>query len=243
MVERIGHRGCPLHVMENTMGSFAFAFSHGADAVELDVQMSKDGHAVVMHDDTVDRTTDGSGLVADMTLAELKKITVSGGGCEESQGIPLLTEVLQEFAGVPQRKIYIEVKHGKDAQHVARLVNEAVSQGEWSYAQLVMISFDDGVVEAVREVDGQIPLGLTFEDNVPEEVIIDLLKREKVEYINLNIKAVKGDLVQKIHQLGARVNVWTVNEWDEMKQCVDALVDGVMSDDIVLLSQMLDENC
>ncbi len=240
MIAKIGHRGCPVYVAENSMESFAFAFAYGADAVELDVQMSKDGYAVVMHDDVVDRTTDGVGVVADLTLAELNKIQIIDG--DERRKIPLLTEVLYEFSGVEGRTVFIEVKHGADAQKVAQLVQEAVKNGGWNYSQLVMISFDVGIVVAVRKVDVHIPLGLTFEDAVANAEILAVLEREKPDYININIKVVSAEFVEEIYQRGARVNVWTVNDAQGVKACVDAKVFGVMSDDIILLNQEIDED-
>ncbi len=234
MIAKIGHRGCPVHVAENSMASFALAFAQGADAVELDVQMSKDGYAVVMHDDTVDRTTDGVGLVADLMRAELKKMQIVDG--DEGREIPLLTEMLHAFSGVEGRTVFIEVKHGADAQKVAQLVQKAVSQGGWNYSQLVMISFDVGIVAAVRKVDAHIPLGLTFEDAVADAEILAVLEREKPDYININIKAVSAELVEEIHQCGAQVNVWTVNDAQGVMACVNAKVDGVMSDDVMLLN-------
>ena len=79
MPKIIAHRGSSAHAPENTIAAFRLALEQGADCVELDVMLSKDGHLVVIHDDTVDRTTDGKGAVRDMTLKELRSLDAGGG--------------------------------------------------------------------------------------------------------------------------------------------------------------------
>src|ERR1044071_10471953 len=92
----VAHRGASAEQPENTLRAFEAAVDLGADAVEFDVRMSADGHAVVVHDPAVDRTTDGHGLVRDLTLAELKALRVrsSRGGEADQQEIPTLDETL-----------------------------------------------------------------------------------------------------------------------------------------------------
>src|SRR6266545_5505015 len=91
------HRGACAHAPENTMASFELALAHGADAIELDVKLSSDGYVVVHHDDTVDRTTDGTGRIKNLTLAELKKLDAGSFLSEKFKGekIPTLEEVFE----------------------------------------------------------------------------------------------------------------------------------------------------
>ncbi len=100
---KIAHRGASAYEPENTLRSFKRAFDMKADMIELDVRMSKDGHLVVIHDSTVDRTTNGRGLVRDMTLAELKKLDAGKG-----ERIPTLEEVIE--VGLEKTKFAIEIK-------------------------------------------------------------------------------------------------------------------------------------
>jgi glycerophosphoryl diester phosphodiesterase len=100
----VAHRGASAYEPENTIRSFDNAFQLGADFVELDVRLSKDGSLVVIHDEAVDRTTNGSGLVRDLTLSELKLLDAGKG-----EKIPTLEEVLELFSE-PEHKFFIEVK-------------------------------------------------------------------------------------------------------------------------------------
>lgn len=101
MVDVVGHRGCAERWSENTLLGFRRAIALGVDAVECDVQMSADGAAVIVHDDCVDRTTDGSGAVADMTLAQLRRLDFGRG-----ERIPTLAEVLELFGDAGTRLLW-----------------------------------------------------------------------------------------------------------------------------------------
>jgi len=108
MVKIVGHRGAPALVAENTIESFKKAIESGADYIECDLDLSRDGRIVVMHDDTVDRTTNGRGFVRDLTLAELTALTIPGGF-----NIPTIEEVLE--LGFP---VMMDLKsYGKDDSH------------------------------------------------------------------------------------------------------------------------------
>lgn len=109
---KIAHRGASAYEPENTLRAFKLAFDMKADMIELDVRMSKDGHLVVIHDSTVDRTTNGSGFVKDMTLAQLKKLDAG-----KSEKIPTLEEVIE--VGVEKTKFAIEIKeHGTERKTI-----------------------------------------------------------------------------------------------------------------------------
>ncbi len=99
---KIGHRGAPVQLPENTISGFHRAVALGVDGIELDVHLCKSGEAVVIHDDTVDRTTDGRGRVADMTLSELRGLRVNGTEC-----VPTLAEVFEALGDI---RYYIEIK-------------------------------------------------------------------------------------------------------------------------------------
>lgn len=94
-----GHRGACAHAPENTLASFRLAFDQGADAIELDAKLSRDGEVVVFHDSTLDRTTNGTGRVDSKSLAELRELDAGSHFSEQFRGekIPLLLEVLEEF--------------------------------------------------------------------------------------------------------------------------------------------------
>jgi glycerophosphoryl diester phosphodiesterase len=114
---KIAHRGASAYEPENTLRSFILAFDMKADMIELDVRMSKDGHLVVVHDSTVDRTTNGRGYVKDMTLAELKKLDAGKG-----EKIPTLKEVIE--VGVKKTKFAIEIKERGTGKKTINLIKE-----------------------------------------------------------------------------------------------------------------------
>jgi glycerophosphoryl diester phosphodiesterase len=147
----IAHRGASADAPENTLEAFQLAIEQGADALELDVRLSRDGVAVVMHDAVLDRTTDRTGAVADLTFGELKRAD-AGAGFRDPAGspvwagrgvrIPALTEVLEAFPAVP---LLIEIK-SPEAQHaVARDIEQAGAAG-----RTVMAAFSRGALDVLR---------------------------------------------------------------------------------------------
>lgn len=114
---KIAHRGASAYEPENTLRSFKLAFDMKADMIELDVRMSKDGHLVVIHDRTVDRTTNGHGYVKDMTLAELKKLDAGKG-----EKIPTLEEVIE--LGAKKTKFAVEIKERGTEKKAVSLIKE-----------------------------------------------------------------------------------------------------------------------
>jgi glycerophosphoryl diester phosphodiesterase len=110
----IAHRGASAEAPENTIAAFELALLHGADGIELDVHLSRDGHPVVIHDFALERTTDGSGLVREKTVRELKRLDAGGwrGGSFRGQRIQTLQEVFERFRD--RTRFWIELKGGSD---------------------------------------------------------------------------------------------------------------------------------
>jgi glycerophosphoryl diester phosphodiesterase len=133
----IAHRGDRAHAPENTMRAFAQAIATGADAIELDVHLSADGQVVVCHDDTVDRTTNGTGTVSSMPYATLRTLNAGGG-----ERIPLLTDVLDAFADVP---LVIDFKANAATEPALTLLDKAGARG-----RVVLGSFDAAPIALAR---------------------------------------------------------------------------------------------
>lgn len=157
----VGHRGAREKAPENTIASFQQAVDDGADSVELDVQLSKDGVYVVIHDDTLDRTTNGSGPVKEHTLAELKSLDAGSwfGDQSEFKGerIPTLEESLEWAQG--RTKVDIEVKQNPDVPMTSRsLINLIKAKG--MEGQVAVTSFDRKFVEAVEARAPEIETGV-----------------------------------------------------------------------------------
>lgn len=175
----MAHQGGAGLALSNTIVAFRNALKVGADGLELDVHATKDGEVVVTHDDTVDRTTDGTGAVKDFTLAELKKLdagyrfTPDNGQTYPYRGqgitIPTLREVLAEF---PDQRINIEIKQSEPPieSKVLEVIDEMGMRD-----MVLVVSFDDAVMKWFREMAGDIAAGAT-ENEIRTFVIYLTLK-------------------------------------------------------------------
>ncbi len=217
---KIGHRGAPKRLPENTISSFRNAIDLGADGIELDLHLSKDGELAVIHDDTVDRTTDGKGKVADFTLAELRKLRMEGG-----EHVPMLAEVLEALGR--DAHYFIEVKVAEAALPTARLVQEYIARG-WDAEKLCLISFQHG---GLREVAKQFPVlytGASFVDIGPGQV--EKAKSDGMRAIIPNYKRLTAEQVKQAHDLGLGVIAWTVNDAEDIARVAGIGVNGIISD-------------
>ncbi|MCX6796948.1 MAG: glycerophosphodiester phosphodiesterase family protein, partial [Candidatus Doudnabacteria bacterium] len=151
-MEIVGHRGASGYAPENTLLSFSKAMEIGCDWVEMDIRLSKDGHAIVIHDATVDRTTNGRGLVADMTLEEIKKFN-----CAEKQKISSLEEVI--ILCQNKIKFLIELK----APGTPKVVSKIIS--DYKIIQdVLIISFDLKLLKEIKILNPQIKVGYLFKN-------------------------------------------------------------------------------
>ena len=248
----IAHRGGRGIAPENTLVGFQEGLRVGADVLELEVHLTADGHLVAIHDDTVDRTTDGSGPVREMTLREVKgldagyRFTRDGGKTYPYRGqgvvVPELEEVYQEFPNVP---VNVEIK--EDQPDIERALWQAI--GEAADRTLV-VSGKTSIIRRFREVSGgRVATG----SSATEIVVFDLLRRVRLSrflgqsyqalqvpegYRNI-LRLVTPKFVRAAHRLGVRVDVWTVNTEPEMRRMLAAGVDGIMTDRPDVLSRVL----
>lgn len=235
----VGHRGNRAHAPENTIESFAQAVSLGADAIEFDVRVTADGIPVVHHDPTVNRTTDGTGEVARMTFAELRKLdagaryTKDGGTSFPYRGmghrIPSLDEVLEAFPSTP---VLIEIKTPLAATQVRKSL-EAHGAEERALVDAMDIL-------AVRAFAGSaIAVGAARND-VARAMVDVLLGRGltsmnyralcvPLEYYGLPLPVRRFASVAPAHD--CRVHVWTINDPALAKDLWSAGVNGIISDD------------
>lgn len=212
---RIGHRGARAYEVENTLRSFGRAIELGVDAVELDVRRTKDGRAVVMHDDSVDRTTDGSGLVSELTLEEIKGFVTENG-----ERIPTLGEVLDFVGG--RVKVLIELKEVGVEEEVVGLVRE-----KGLVEKVIVISFLEEALRRVRELDEDIVTGLIYvRHKNPIKAALEL----KAEYLLSLYRFTHSADVRKAHEAGLKVIVWTINKPEEATEYKKKGVDGITTD-------------
>lgn len=223
----IAHRGASGHAPENTMAAFRKAVAMGATFIETDLQMSRDAHLVAIHDATVDRTTNGQGVVHDMTLAELRKLDAGSWFGSEFVGerIPTLEELLA-FSKKNDVVFYLEIKPQGSWGGEHALIGALRESGEIPRA--VVISFDASVVLKLRKIEPTLMTGLLYDGQIEKPL-------EKAVEVGARQLAVRGDLVTPAMLSAARkkdlqVVCWTVNNSAHMRALMAAGVDGIMSD-------------
>jgi glycerophosphoryl diester phosphodiesterase len=251
----LAHRGASARAPENTLKAFRMAVEAGAGGLELDVHLTRDGHVVVIHDATVERTTGGTGAVAEMTLDELRafdaghNFSPDGGRTRpyHSRGllVPTLAEVLQEFPGV---SVNIDMKEGRPGIEAAVLgvLREAGAEG-----RALAVSSRHGAVRRFRKIsEGRISTGASR----LETGIFYILSRLRLERLirpayaalqvplqHRGIPLVTRRFVEAAHARGVRVDVWTINEAGEMRRLLDLGADVIMTDRPETLAGVLRE--
>jgi glycerophosphoryl diester phosphodiesterase len=213
---RIGHRGAAGHAPENTLAAIRKGISLGANFVELDVQRTCDGRLVVMHDETVDRTTDGTGLVAAMTWDEVRLLDAGDG-----EGVPLLEAALAEMSGLVGAML--EVK----AAGIGADLYGAVRAAEFS-GPVIYASFLHAEIAALRGID---PLARTMAlvECVPASGA-GFARDAKAQMVGLDHELASADSVAMLHEAGLEVWLYTVNEPEMIRRAIDLGADGVISD-------------
>lgn len=225
----IGHRGASADAPENTLAALVLAAEHGADGVEFDVQQTADGELVVIHDDTVDRTTNGTGVVTKMTLAQLRELDAGSG-----QSIPTLDEV---FETLGQHILYnVEVK---EISLRDRGTETAVSDRIHAHnleTRVIVSSFSPWAVRRARQhLTRSTPVALLREAGWQRFCYL-LASGEADHPQNMLVDAA---YMAWARQRGWRVNVWTVDEPVEAQRLVTLGVDGLITNKPKFLRQQL----
>lgn len=223
-----GHRGACGYTPENTVVSFLQALEMGAHGVELDVHLSKDGHLVVIHDESLEKTTNGTGLVVEKTLAELKALDAGShkGGEFAGLQIPTLDEVFEALAG----RIAVNVEMKADTDGIEQAVADCIARHDMT-DKVIISSFKPTVLK--RFADGQPHLKLGFlidpfdEDAEALKIWMSSIKHHARHPHYMTIDAA---YVRVAHQFGYRVNTWTVNDVDHGVKLAEMGVDCVMTD-------------
>jgi len=219
MVLRIGHRGAAGYEPENTLRSFRKAIELKADMVELDVHVCKSGEVVVIHDDTVNRTTNRTGKVHELTLSELQRFDAG-----KSERIPTLVEVMSLIDGAAG--INIELKGTGTAEPVHRITEEFMEKG-WKKSDFMVSSFNLEELSAFESLS-DIRIGQLYVHY--NESILE--KAEQLNAFSLNpyYKGITMDFVKDAHDSDLRVFPWTVNDPMDIVEMKALNVDGIISD-------------
>ncbi len=223
------HRGASAYAPENTIPAFKMALEMGVDGIELDVHESSDGKLMVIHDETLDRTSNGKGRVVDMTCQELKKLDFSNGNEKfKNARIPMLREV---YGLVKNTNITINVEVKSDIviyygiwNKLIELEREMGMQG-----RIVYSSFNHYVLMKLREVDPSCKIGLLYSNGLVDPwVYANHLKAEAIHPHYLVALKAEG-LISGCRKAGIDVNAWTVNDKDAMRELIDANINAIIT--------------
>jgi glycerophosphoryl diester phosphodiesterase len=230
----IAHRGASGTAPENTLAAFRRAAEIGAGFIETDLQLSRDARLVALHDDTLDRTTNGSGPAAAKTLDELRTLDAGawfrGSRPDGARGkfagerIPTIEEILT-FGRERDLGLYLEIKApgASGAEHaVVGAVRAANEVG-----RTVVLSFDAGVIERVRKYEPLLMTGFLFSKRMPDAVAraIGVGARQLLPRAD----RVTPELLAEAHENDLKVVAWTVNNPSQMKRLMSEGVDGIIT--------------
>ncbi len=213
----IGHRGAAGYEPENTLRSVRRALEMGADGIEIDVHCIE-GELVVIHDNTLNRTTNGRGRLRRHTLAQVRRLDAGKG-----ERIPLLREVIET---VDRRALVnIELKGARTARPVLALLSEYLARG-WVPGDFLISSFRRAELREVRH--SGFPIGILFARSA--RLFRPLARALRAWSVHLPLAHVTPRLVARVHADGRKVFVFTVNDRADMKRMRDMGVDGIFSD-------------
>lgn len=223
----VAHRGASVEDPENTIEAFEAAIDAGADAVEFDVRMTADGHAVVMHDPDVSRTTDGTGLVSEMTLRETRTL-----------GVPLLEEALKCLSGRAAADIEIKNLPGEpdftaDREPAVEATLDALDAVGFP-GQVIISSFNPASIAHSRALRPDVPTGLLTEFEVDaEEALVQATSQGHPWVLPFVLKVLEADdgFADRVHAGGALLGVWIADDPETARRLFELGVDAVATND------------
>jgi glycerophosphoryl diester phosphodiesterase len=212
----ISHAACGGHAPENTLAGIRTALSFGVDAIEIDVQVSADGVPVLMHDLTVDRSTNGSGEVAKLSLKELRALNAGG------EPVPTLAEVLELTVGTAV--LVIEIKQPGIEERIAEVVRERKA-----LADTMVWSFFPQALARMRTAEPRIPAGLLisaeFLPRWPQ--LQELAIRTGLQAVSVFFAGINEEIVRDCQRSGLALYAWTVDSKREMSRLMELRIDGI----------------
>jgi glycerophosphoryl diester phosphodiesterase len=238
------HRGAPLELPENSLPGFARALELGADALEIDVHMTRDGHVVVCHDANGLRTAGVERRVCDCTLSEIKRwelrAPLTAGSSAGAAQVPALDEVLEAF---PEARLNIDVKQHEPAVIDAVL---AVIAKHSAMQRVLLTSFSSAITRRVRARGYAGPTGFGRAEVVslvfaPARVLAHVRSGGSRVQIPVRYGVLALDrpaLIDKLHALGLALDYWVVNDADEAQRLLARGADGIVTDDVRAMAQL-----
>jgi glycerophosphoryl diester phosphodiesterase len=234
--EVIAHRGGGGEWPGETLYAFEKAIELGVDILEMDVHRTIDGALVLMHNDSVDETTDGRGRIRDLTLAEIKRLNAGFHWPPEIRELNIRVPTLQEaFEAFPHQRMNIEIKQREPS--IVTQFGELIQQHGMTDRVLVA-SFWDGVLDEFRAEFPEVATSASTPEAIKFYALDDILfakYRPDTDAIQADSKAsfihlITRHFVEKAHKLNLKVHAWTVNEPKEMQRMIEVGVDGIITD-------------
>jgi glycerophosphoryl diester phosphodiesterase len=237
----VAHRGTPASRPENTLASFEEAVRIGARVVEFDVRLARDGEPVVMHDPTVDRTTDGSGAVHELGLAEIRALDAGDG-----ERVPLLAEVLEAMSG--RAAVAVEIKNlpGEPAydprdEPIVTQVHDALRATAF-VGPVLVIAFNPKSLEASRAIDSEVPTGFLTTTLVPPDEALGYAVQAGHQLVLPGTEALEpvgSAFAERAHAAGVRVGTWTTDTREDVERFIRIGVDVIASNDPAMALDVL----
>jgi glycerophosphoryl diester phosphodiesterase len=236
----VGHRGDSLHAPENTLSAFEAAFEAGADAIEFDVKLTTDKQVVVIHDQVLDRTTDGTGRVTKKSLVELRRLDAGSHFADKFRGelIPTLDEV---FGNLGQ-KLFMNIELTNYFTPFDGLVPAVVElvRKHRMQERIIFSSFFASNLKLARRFLPTVPCGLlTFKGWVGAAGRTFGWRGKTYAALHPFVTDVEAGMIDRVHAAGKRYNVWTVNAAEELRRLIGLGVDGLITDDPGLACTLL----
>lgn len=234
------HRGASAYAPENTISAFVRAVEQGADGIEFDVKVTRDGKVIVLHDQSLDRTTTGAGNYKKYSFDELRKLDagIKFQGIYKDVRIPTLEEVFEAVGG----RLGINIELTNYATPNDDLINKIAEILEQinDHSRIIFSSFNWGNLRKARSLCPDIPCGLLAMPSITGWVSRSFLAQNVPhEALHPYYSDVNGKNVETIHRQGKKMNVWTVDDPKEMVRLRDLGVDMIMTDDPLLAIQAL----
>ena len=232
-VSNVAHRGATAYSPENTIAAFDLAVDMKADYIEIDVQRSKDGELVLIHDTTVDRTTDGTGKVGDLTLEQLRSLDAGSWKGEQFAGepIPTFEEILDLYRG--KVGILIELKApelypGIEEQVAAALIERNLDKPQ--NEKIIIQSFNFESIKKMDQLLPQVPIGVLTSNRA--DTTLEALQEFSTyaDWFNPSYGIVTEELVNQVHSLGMQIGSWTVRSQEAADFLFEMGVDAIISD-------------
>lgn len=226
----VAHRGASSYAPENTQSAFQKGLELGADFLECDVHLSRDGELIIMHDDKVDRTTNGKGFIRDFTLAELKELDAGGlfDATFVGEKVMTLNELLDEFYG--QVGLLIEIKKPDLYPGIEEKV-VALLEEYGDLSSIIVQSFDVESMRKIHKLQPELQIAVLIS---PSKLLPTSKKIEDLTsfatYINFNVSYINKRIVDQVHRYDGKVLVWSKKDQQLIDKAYQYGVDGIITD-------------